>query len=537
MLRLLRPKTDLRTLITLLAVASIVITLANSLYAAWRVQREQLITNTLEANRVYAAKLAATTGLFFQQAQSQLAWTAAHLSDRFDDDALLQTEVDRLRQQTNSFNSVAIVDAGGWVRAISPESLMLKGMKLHSVSSREALEKRMPLIGQPSLSAANNLIVFISRPIWSGSGSYLGYVGGTIYLKRKSVLNELLLSQFYRDGTRLYVLDRDNRVLYHKDGKLIGKKIAPLLRHDAGAYASSGYQQITDEQGVPVLAGYAHVPDSDWTIIALKPTSTTLAPLSSLLFQVIQHSLPLALMTLAAAWLLARLIAMPLWQLARKASQMDEQDAAIEISGIRSWYFESSQIKRALLSGIGLLQNKIGQLKSEVQTDPLTQLLNRRGLQAVLEYFTTTRQPFAVLALDIDHFKRVNDTWGHDVGDRVIQQVAQQLKNGARQTDVVCRNGGEEFLMILPGADRELALTLAERVRQSVQDQAIAPVGETTLSVGVSLWWVENEPIEACFRRADEALYQAKRAGRNRVMAATPPDASEPLINEGPISR
>lgn len=72
MLRLLRPKTDLRTLITLLAVASIVITLANSLYAAWRVQREQLITNTLEANRVYAAKLAATTGQFFQQAQLQL---------------------------------------------------------------------------------------------------------------------------------------------------------------------------------------------------------------------------------------------------------------------------------------------------------------------------------------------------------------------------------------------------------------------------------------------------------------------------------
>ncbi|MDU4942246.1 MAG: sensor domain-containing diguanylate cyclase [Mixta calida] len=521
MLRLLRPKTDLRTLITLLAVASIVITLANSLYAAWRVQREQLITNTLEANRVYAAKLAATTGQFFQQAQLQLAWSAAQIGAHFDDETLLQTEVERLRQQTNSFNSVAVVDAGGWVRAISPESLMLKGMHLNSASSREALERRLPLIGQPSISAANNLIVFISRPVWSETGGYLGYVGGTLYLKRKSALNELLLSQFYRDGTQLYVLDRDDRVLYHQNSQLVGKKLAPLLHQEAGAYASSGYQEITNEKGEPVLAGYAHVPDSDWTIFAVKPTRITLAPLSSLLFQVVQHSLPLALLTLAAAWLLARLIALPLWHLARKASQMDEQNAALEINGVRSWYFEAVQIKRALLSGIGLLHNKIGQLKSEVQTDPLTQLLNRRGLHAVLEYFSTTRQPFAVLALDIDHFKRVNDTWGHDVGDRVIQQTARQLKSCARQTDVVCRSGGEEFLMILPGADEGTALALAERVRAATQQHAIEPVGEVTLSVGVSCWLSDSETLEESFRRADEALYRAKRAGRNCVVAAS----------------
>lgn len=156
-----------------------------------------------------------------------------------------------------------------------------------------------------------------------------------------------------------------------------------------------------------------------------------------------------------------------------------------------------------------------------MQTDPLTQLLNRRGLHAVLEYFSTTRQPFAVLALDIDHFKRVNDTWGHDVGDRVIQQTARQLKSCARQTDVVCRSGGEEFLMILPGADEGTALALAERVRAATQQHAIEPVGEVTLSVGVSCWLSDSETLEESFRRADEALYRAKRAGRNCVVAAS----------------
>jgi len=135
MLRLSRPKTDLRTLITLLAITSIVITLANSLYATWRVQREVLINNTLESNRVYATKLASTTEMFFQLAQSQLAYSAKILGAEKESDAVLQHEVERLRQQTNSFNSVAIVDASGWVRAISPESLMLKGMHLKTAAT------------------------------------------------------------------------------------------------------------------------------------------------------------------------------------------------------------------------------------------------------------------------------------------------------------------------------------------------------------------------------------------------------------------
>lgn len=162
MLRLFRPKTDLRTLITLLAVASIVITLANSLFAAWRVQRDVLIHNTLESNRVYATKLASTTEMFFQLAQSQLAYSAKQLGEGMNDDVTLQSEVDRLREQTSSFNSVVIVDAGGWVKAISPESLMLKGMHLTTQTTVQALALRKPLISKPTISAANNLMVFVS---------------------------------------------------------------------------------------------------------------------------------------------------------------------------------------------------------------------------------------------------------------------------------------------------------------------------------------------------------------------------------------
>jgi len=519
MLMRLWPKTDLRTLIALLAIFSIVITLANTLYATWRVQRMVLIETTLEANRAYASKLAATTDLFFQQAQSQLHFSANLLGSAFNDETLAQREVNRLREQTGSFNSVVLVDSSGKVRAISPESMTLKGMQLTSEASREALTQRQPLVSKPTLSAANNLIVFISWPVWDSEGHYLGYIGGTLYLKKKSILNALLGEQYYRDGTQIFVLDRSNHVLYHQNSQLIGKSVPAIISDRERDAHSSGVAQIT-ENSSHKLIGYAVVPFTGWIVVALKPTAVTLAPLSGLLLQVLKNSVPFALLTLLISVVLARLIALPLWQLSRKASRMDAQGVSAEIVSIRAWYFEAAQVKRALLTGISLVQDKIGRLKSEVQSDPLTQLLNRRGLRAVLDYFDTMQQPFTVLALDIDHFKRVNDSFGHDAGDKVIKQVARTLRKNARQTDVVCRNGGEEFLMLLPGATIEEARTLAERVRVNVAESWIDPPGHITLSVGIARWQPQQGTQEESLRQADAALYQAKHAGRNCVMIA-----------------
>ncbi|WP_034943859.1 sensor domain-containing diguanylate cyclase [Erwinia oleae] len=522
MLRHKRLKMDLRALITLLAIASIVITLANSLYASWRVQRDVLIANTLESNRVYATKLASTTEMFFQLAQSQLGYSAKMLSGEMDNEQALQAEVDRLRLQTNSFNSVVVADASGWVRAISPESLRLKGIQLSTPMSEQALSQRKPLISRPNISAAKNLVVLVSTPVWSKTGSYLGFVGGTIYLKKKSIVNEMLGEQFYRDGSSLYVVDDNDRVLYHQNGKLIGEKLPSIIGDRIGPGDLNGSREIDQADGESTLVGYATVPTPGWTIVAIKPTQTTLAPLSSLLLKVLQHSIPFALLTLLSAWILARLIALPLWQLARKASNMDAPGVSKEINGIRAWYYEASQIKRTMLTGIGMLQDKIGRLKFEVQTDPMTSLLNRRGLNTVLEYFNATRQPFAVLALDIDHFKRVNDTWGHDIGDSVIKSVAQQLAKSSRQTDVVCRNGGEEFLIILPGADRTKAVDIAERVRENIAQLTLETIGHISISIGVAFWSADEMPLERAFKLADDALYQAKNAGRNCVVTSQP---------------
>ena len=100
--------------------------------------------------------------------------------------------------------------------------------------------------------------------------------------------------------------------------------------------------------------------------------------------------------------------------------------------------------------GLGLLNHRIRQLDEASSTDPLTGLYNRRGMQAWLEQAARDGRSYAVLQLDIDHFKRVNDTWGHDAGDKVLRMLADIIREGLRPGDLPCRTGGEEFTVLLP---------------------------------------------------------------------------------------
>ncbi|RBP64837.1 diguanylate cyclase (GGDEF)-like protein [Brenneria salicis ATCC 15712 = DSM 30166] len=272
-----------------------------------------------------------------------------------------------------------------------------------------------------------------------------------------------------------------------------------------------------------MLAGYAFEPTSQWTIIALRPTAATLKPLDSLMLNVLRYTLPLAVLTILCVWILAWLIAQPLWLLARSANKMDALNVSDDIRKIHSWYFEATQLKQAMLLGIDLLQRKIGRLRTEAHSDPMTGLLNRRGLENVLRYWLLGQKNFSIISLDIDYFKRINDTHGHDVGDEAINALAQLIRATSRDTDILCRNGGEEFLILLPETPLEVAINIAERLRQRVQETTIPIVGNITISLGVAQWSpkINATTIEQAFKEADQALYEAKQGGRNRVVATS----------------
>ena len=167
------------------------------------------------------------------------------------------------------------------------------------------------------------------------------------------------------------------------------------------------------------------------------------------------------------------------------------------------------------------LASRIRNLQQDTQTDGLTQLYNRRFFDTefsrLLKLSKRQHRPVALLLVDIDFFKQFNDKFGHDRGDLVLQQVSQLLKQIARQTDYVCRYGGEEFAIILPDTDAEGAEMIAERMREAVE-QRTANEQRVTISIGVAVYNGDSMSEIELFKKADLSLYEAKRSGRNKVI-------------------
>ena len=172
------------------------------------------------------------------------------------------------------------------------------------------------------------------------------------------------------------------------------------------------------------------------------------------------------------------------------------------------------------------------ELERQAVTDPMTKLYNRRYLaeitQHMLGLMRRSSSDLAVIMLDIDKFKNVNDTYGHQVGDDVIIKLAETLQAHTRKSDVICRLGGEEFLILLPETGVDGAMSKAETLRQEVEKLCLT-LGDGielrfTISLGVSKVYPDEENFDAAMTRADTALYAAKEGGRNRVCRAEEPE-------------
>ena len=166
-----------------------------------------------------------------------------------------------------------------------------------------------------------------------------------------------------------------------------------------------------------------------------------------------------------------------------------------------------------------ILLNK--KLEKMASTDPLTNIYNRRYFFEIakhqLKLVKREQSTLSVAMIDIDKFKNINDTYGHDIGDKVIQSLAHELTKILRDSDVFTRFGGEEFVILFPHTNLEGALTVAEKIRQIISSSSEVDKVSFTISIGVSEFIKEEESIDNVIKRADTALYKAKKAGRNRV--------------------
>ena len=184
---------------------------------------------------------------------------------------------------------------------------------------------------------------------------------------------------------------------------------------------------------------------------------------------------------------------------------------------IKSYLHEASPVLEA--------RTYMDMLKKQSIRDSLTGLYNRRFLEEMLPKLTAQAQrrgtALGILVIDVDHFKQVNDTYGHDAGDKVLVEVANTIKKNIREADIAVRFGGEEFLVILADVQQGKSVDVAEKIRRAVEEHPIELGGKVlhkTVSIGVSEFPVDSDKIWQCIKFADVALYKAKEMGRNRVI-------------------
>jgi len=211
-------------------------------------------------------------------------------------------------------------------------------------------------------------------------------------------------------------------------------------------------------------------------------------------------------------------------------------DLELRIDAMRSDLFRLthslSTLGERLTAGhheVGRLQGALQQAREQASVDPLSGILNRRGFDLEIERLRSSddgpSMPLSIVMLDIDHFKKINDHYGHAFGDQVIRAVAQSLVALTQRKDIAARLGGEEFVLLLPDTPANGAREVAERIRRAIAGGRIrtrdaeSPIGQVTVSCGVAQV-LPDESVDDAMLRADRALYGAKQSGRNRTMLA-----------------
>lgn len=517
---MINKKIRLRTLISFLSMGAVASTALILLGTLTLYQKLIIEENIVQNNIAYAHKLADTTDRYLNIAQNELKWSASQIKGLGNPEQL-RNEANRLRLQSGFFNSVVIVNKDRIIRATSPESFNLVGHKLISNVSVLATTSQKPFISEPFTSTAGNYVVFLSQPIFSSDQKFLGYIGGTIYLKKHSMLSDILSQHFYAEGTKIMIINNNGEVIFSHNPDIVGKKehLPPSINKQISSRENGRF--ITHSMGNEYQTGYASLSQTDWHILVSGDENTVNQKLSQVVKKSIWFIFVIVLFIGTLMIFLGTRIASPLEQLAnlvRDGGNNDNEKSSPQ--NIQAWYSEAYLLKDAVIEHLRITQVQVSELTDKAMTDPLTGTLNRRGFY----YRYKKLKPdtlISAIVLDIDHFKKVNDQFGHDAGDKVLIMLSEVLQESCRLDDIVGRFGGEEFIILLPEVTPIDAMQAAERIRKKISSTIFPFVGYITVSAGVATMHDIGDDLQNLLHRADEALYEAKGKGRNQVIIAT----------------
>ncbi|OMF21339.1 hypothetical protein BK133_28590 [Paenibacillus sp. FSL H8-0548] len=501
----------LRFVLGFLVIGSVLLTAIIGGYFAMSANKSSLTAGYLKSNSQYAKKLSSNTSELIQIMIKNMDAIASMAGK----ESLSQKELDNWHSASEQyFSDILIVDSNRVVEAVSFKRNGIEiGMVLESIASFEAVKQKIPLISDPFVgSKTNRLLVMVSSPIFNELGEYVGFAAGNVSLNESNALNKMLSEHFYGNGSYVYVADKDGHLIVHPDKARLNELITDNEVINKAVSGLSGSQKIVNSKGSSYFAGYAHEPILGWAIVAQTPISVLDKPLKDLILTLALRSLPIFILILLIAWYVSYVISKPLFDLAAFSEEAVLSTSATrsKMPKISSWIYEVKQLNQSIVNHISLL-NK------EIRLDGLTGLANRKTFDFTIQEWLAEDIPFALILLDIDHFKSINDQYGHLVGDEVLIVLASHIKGLSRSNDVGFRYGGEEFGILMKFGTIQTATLLAERLREAVAAEPSPTNGSIFVSIGISFADGKISDAKEIIEMADNALYQSKTNGRNRT--------------------
>jgi diguanylate cyclase (GGDEF)-like protein len=410
-----------------------------------------------------------------------------------------------------------------------------------------------PLLG-PSPDGQPYRFVDVSTPVFGSGGRLLGVLGLHIgWNWVADIRTALVASHIALSGLDLSIVSRDGKPLLAGTAAvpLPDFGLAQMKEHGRGTFEITGRRESD-------LIGYARLESVEqlgWFVVARQPAYAALGAAHALAGAILTTGVLVGIMGFIGAIVIAGRVSRPIRRLTGTADRIgrDSNDMLPRVRGslevvqlstaLRSLLLRlgraeqhTAEIENQAADATRRLESDIATLRSMVDVDALTGLQNRRGFmkdaEDAMDQFRRYGHVFGVLMIDIDHFKSVNDTHGHAVGDAAIRQVAATIRAAVRPSDRCGRFGGEEFIVLLREGMLAEGAEAAERIRAAVAACAL-PSGNVeltfTVSIGVAIATDTDRDIQDIVERADVALYSAKGTGRNRI--ATAPAASETRLS------
>ena len=335
-----------------------------------------------------------------------------------------------------------------------------------------------------------------------------------------SHINEIVAKQTLPEGWLVAVLDRSATIVSRSRDpqRFVGQKAVPALQ-EVVAKGGDGVLQTVTKDGIPVVTAYSTSKAWHWTVVVGAPKSQLQQSLTSQLWQVLAG---MAVAFGLGIWIARALVVRVL------SSVRGLNEAALALGRGEPVALPTLQFQEAEAVGLAILQAEAAMKKAHfmAQHDPLTGLANRMMFDDFagrrLALAQRQNRPLALLALDLDGFKAVNDTLGHAAGDMVLKTVARRLEDAVRASDMVARMGGDEFFVLLYDVNPEGALDTARRMVELLSEPYPGVALPVSASIGVATIPGSGEHMQSLTNRADQALYLAKQQGKGRaVMAST----------------